>query len=450
MRHCTSIYFVLTFLMAAIGLQAMAEAPWANIGASSARTYMSSGPGPGAEITLLAKRATVHDLSSLPFATVSEQGTVVAKTTMLYCYDSAGAELFTFDLGPNAAGGTQCGVIANGRIYAGAINTLYAFDLSGNEVSEIPVGDPRTDYSLGPIGVGPSGEIIVPTTVVGWYVSNAPPLFLSISSQGELNWSLEGGYFRTPAVSPDGRILTVAMTDWVNKLVCVDHAGSTLWNSSYMPEGDFPAVDGSRSLVLMRNNSYPNDSITALHLDSGGLAWQFNVDESRYHSPWQGTGVPAPLALDTERGQYYAVWEGGPQSYPTFSYLLTALNDSGELLWSKEWQSDRSKRYDPFGVVTIDSAGLLYLFHSYTNFKQMAVQGCVCCVEVLSPEGDLLAYRKFESPDATAERLWTGGQAVIGTDRRVYMFAKDYDVPATCSLYIFGPAGTELPADDQR
>ena len=450
MRRCISICFVLTFLTAGIGLQAVAEAPWANIGANSARTYMSTSAGPGAGITLLTKQATDHDPSSLPFATVSGEGVVVAKTTMLYGYDSAGAELFTCDLGPSAAGGTQCGVIANGRIYAGAINTLYAFDLNGNEVSEISIGDPRIDYSLGRIAVSPSGDIVVPANAYDPYPGDGPSLLVSISPQGQPNWTLEGTYFGAPAVCPDGRILTVTQADYINELVCVDAAGGALWNSAYAPE-DIPGVDGNRSLVLMRNNSYPNNSITALHLDSGSLAWEFSVDESRYHSPWQAYNnwAPAPLAVDTERGQYYAVWEGGNVSHPT-SYLLTAVNDSGELLWSKEWQSDRSKRYDLLRGVTIDSTGLLYLFYSYTKFKQVAIQGCVCCVEVLSPEGDLLAYKEYESPDASAERLWTGGQAVIGTDQRIYMFASDFEDPTVCSLYIFGPAGSELPAEDDR
>jgi len=447
MRRCISICIVLTFLMAGLALEALAEAPWANIGANSARTYMSSWPGPGAEITLLAKRATGHDPStvlqpSLLEATVSEQGTVVVMTTMLFGYDSAGAEIFTCDLGPLGAEGTECGVMANDRIYAGAVNTLYAFDLNGNEAGEISIGDPRIDHYLRTIGVGPLGEIIVPAFTD---FASGQSLLFSISPQGELNWSLEGRYFGTPAVCPDGRILAFEY----HGLKCINPGGDMAWNSEYWPEGS-SAVDAKRSLVLMRLSVDANSSIMALHLDSGGVAWEFRFDTSRYHSPSQGHYyLPAPLALDTERGQYYAVWEGGDVSCPT-SYLLTALNDSGELLWSKEWLSDRSKRYDLLREVTIDSSGLLYLFYSYTTFKQTVAQGCVCCVEVLSPEGELLAYKEYESPDATAERLWTGGQAVIGTDRRIYMFATDFEDPTLCSLYIFGPAGTELPGEDDR
>ncbi|MBN2207793.1 MAG: hypothetical protein JW759_00630 [Candidatus Coatesbacteria bacterium] len=475
MKHCFLGCFVLAFLMAGIGLQAMAEAPWANIGGNSARTYMSTWPGPGAEITLLAKRATSHDPSSdgLPFATVSEQGTVVAKTTMLFGYDSAGAELFTCDLGPNAAGGTQCGVMANGRIYAGAINTLYAFDLNGNEICQHPIGDPRGNYYLDLLGAGPLGQLVVPAQIGSARPSSCSmSLLSSVDPQGGLAWTTELEQLLSGlAVSADGKTVLEAERDPNNTcdqdVLCIGPGGAVLWSYPGWSAYPFPAIDDSRRLVILNGgqNQWPYQTeILALELDSGGVAWEYAPGGywavPRYWADPQDNApqydkLPAPMALDTQRGQYYAFWYSAdmgpaPGVPGSSSYLLTALSADGELVWSKQWDSDRSKRYDRFREVTIDSKGLLYIFYSYTKFRQVAVQGCVCCVEVLSPEGELLAYKEYESPDASAERLWTGGQAVIGTDRRIYMFATDFEDPTVCSLYIFGPAGTELPADDQR
>ena len=377
---------------------------------------------------------------------MAEDGTVFALDQDLYAYDRDGRLSFRRDLGPAYFYGTKVGVIDGDVVYAGLLNTLHAFNVSGTKIGEYTIPDLFDDFYFMTPAIGPDREIILPMRK-GDESIGAPGAIASMWwVDGSLNWMFELGGLNLlypPAVNRDG-LIVVSVADLNDpfaaelqtSLLCFEPNGDLHWRNDNMALG-VPLVDDVNGRVLIRaslDNREP--SIVAFDLERGELAWEFAPGGDYSYDEDVNFGRGMPLALDTANGVCYAFWE----SYTwdsTESQLLTAIGPGGQLLWSSEWADNEERDYFLSRHPIIDADGFVYVFYSWGEYDEQGVeQRVVCCCEVFDPEGQMIAQNEY--PSDSGGFSWLGCEPAIGPDRRIYMFAQDFDYPVTCSLYAFG------------
>ncbi|HUT03663.1 MAG TPA: PQQ-binding-like beta-propeller repeat protein [bacterium] len=448
-RVCPSLSVVVVFSIVLLATVALAEAPWAMVGANSARTNQSSFQGPGAEISLLWRVPTEHE--GALYATVAEDGTVFALDHKLCAYDRDGRLSFQEDLGPAYCYGTEVGLICGDRVYAGLVNTLRTFNVSGAKIGEYTIPDLSDDYYFLTPAIGPAGEIILPMRK-GDDSIGAPGAIARISPEGTLCWMFELGGLNLlfpPAVSRDGGII-VCVADlndiWAaelpTSLLCFEANGTLRWRNDNMALG-FPVVDDGNGQVIVRPSlEHREPSIIAFDLQTGELVWERLQGDQYSYDEGINDGMGWPLALDSQRGICYAFWDN--TSAENRSQILSAVTTDGAFLWSNEWADSRDRSYDLPNHPIIDADELVYVFYSRTEYEQGVPQRVVCCSDVFDMRGALVSHKEYGAGPTNLS--WAGCEPAIGPDNRIYMFAQDFDNPVTCCLYAFGP-GSEPPPE---
>ena len=448
-RFCPSLSVVVVFSIVVFATVALAEAPWAMVGANSARTNQSSFQGPAAEISLLWKVPTEHEESL--YATVAEDGTIFALDQKLYAYDRDGRLSFQKDLGPAYCYGTEVGVIDGDIVYAGLVNTLYAFNVGGTKTGEYTIADLSYDFYFMTPAIGPDREIILPMRK-GDDSIGAPGAIARVSPEGTLCWMFELGGLNLlfpPAVSRDGGII-VCVADlndiWAaelpTSLLCFEANGTLRWRNDNIALG-VPLVDDGNGQVLVRASlEHREPSIVAFDLETGDLDWEFAPGGDYSYDEGIDFGRGMPLALDAANGVCYAFWSSYTWDYNE-SQLLTAIGPNGELLWSNEWADNGQRDYLLSRHPIVDADGFVYLFYSREEYEHDVQVRVVCCSEVFDSSGREVAHNEYLSQETTWD--WCCEPA-IGPDNRIYMFAQDFDHPVTSCLYAFGP-GSEPPPE---
>jgi hypothetical protein len=444
--NSSKLFVTVVVLTTLFACQALAEAPWAMFGANSARTNQSSWSGPGEEMRLLWRVPTEHRGGL--YATVAEDGTVFALDHNLYGYDRDGRLSFQEDIGPAYWYGTEVGLIGGDRVYAGLVNTLYTFGVSGGKIGEYTIPDLFDNFYFMTPAIGPAGEIILPMRK-GDSSIGAPGAIASISADGGLNWMFELGGLNLPfppSLTDDGRVMLCIgdLNDlWggPTSLVCLDPNGMLRWRQDNIAFG-FPLVDNADGRVLVRANVYfKSPSVLAFDLDTGDFDWEFVPGFSCDEPAYDGKGLP--LALDSSSGVCCAFWYSWSWEYDQ-SQVLTAIGPDGELAWSVAWQDNRERSYYLPSHPIVDADGLVYVFYSWQQHEQGVDTGGVGCSEVFDPQGLMIAHNEYPSTSL----FWTCCEPAIGPDNRIYMFAGDFDYPVTSCLYAFG-TGSE-PAPEYR
>ena len=423
---------------------ALADAPWAMVCANSARTNQSGWSGPGADIDIAWKVPTQHTPPHLR-ATVAENGTVFCQELGLFAYDNTGKLILERSLGQAFHNGTQVGLIDGDMVYAGLVNTLYGFDLQGREVGQYTVPDLSTDYYFVTPAMGASGEIILPMRrgSDGFWVDGAID---SIFLGGDPNWSLNlDSLTFPPAVSQGGEIVVCTEIERGFEihtlLACLESDGSVRWQRTDVADG-WPMIDNARNRILVRSLSdeYGGSAVMAFDMETGQDVWSFmpaSIDPDYFDAFASGEW---PLALDTNSGICYAFWQIYGENA---SWVLMAIGPDSEPVWSRKWQDDREKVFDLPDHAIIDVDGLIYIFYSFTRRELGIQQGVVCCVDVLDAAGALMQQKEYGGSETGFS--WMGCNPAIGPDKRVYMFAQDFDHPVTCSLFAFGTDSGPAP-----
>ena len=446
--NSSKLFVAVVVLFTLFACQALAEAPWAMVGASSARTNQSSWSGPGEEMRLVWKVPTEHRGGL--YATVAEDGTVFALDHNLYGYDKDGRLSFQEDIGPAYWYGTEVGLIDGNRVHAGLVNTLYTFGVGGGKISEYTIPDLSDDYYFMTPAIGIDGEIILPMRKSDSCIG-APGAIASISADGGLNWMFELGGLNMlfpPSLTEDGKVILCVgdLNDpWADRtatsLLCLEPNGMLRWRQDNNAFG-FPLVDNANGRVLVRANvEFKSWSVLAFDLETGDLDWE-SAPGYFYDEDVNG-GKGLPLALDSARGVCYAFWYSYTWDY---TQVLTAIGPGGEVLWSNEWADNRERTYDLPSHPMVDGDGFVYVFYSWEEYEQGVQVRAVGCSEVFDPEGQMIAHNEY--PSDSTWGFWSNCEPAIGPDSRIYMFAQDFDYPVTCSLYAFG-TGSE-PAPEYR
>jgi len=446
-RFCSSLLVVIVISITLFACQALAEAPWAMVGANSARTNQSAYQGPGEDMSLLWKVPTPHDTDALFYAgvhaTVAEDGTVFSLDNALFGYDADGTMLFELSLGPIFSYGARAGVIHNGVVHAGLVNSLYTFSLNGNVVGQYIVPDSSEDYYFLTPALAPSGDIILPMRRVDDSIG-ADGLVSCVSVDRSTEWTLElGPLLYPPAVAEDGSV--IICTGDVNSLAwgipttlySFGADGTLNWRNEDMALG-IPMVDDVNGRVLVRSDlDHRQPSILSFDLTTGALLWEFVPGGFYGYDEGINDGMGQPLALDGATGNCYAFFDSC-EDYR--SQVILAIDLDGHLAWFKEWADNEDVIFDLPRHPILDADGLVYVFYSRIEFDQGIERGAVCCLDVFDPAGDTIAHNEY--PAGLIDFFWAGVEPAIGPDNRIYMFAQDFDHPITCSLYAFGPSST--------
>ncbi len=458
MKHCFLGCFVLTFLMAGIGLQALPEAPWANFGANAARTLQSPYPGPAGEMELLVKVPALDRSCGYgppAAAAVAENGSVFTVWDKLYGYDSQGTAFLTANLGPD--NGFRSGpILGGGLVCAGLVNKLYTFSASGARVGTWTVPYPDVELYFRPGVLGPGGRLILPAAGDPFSSGPCEPSegkIFSILPDGETEWDLGvGTLLSPPAVSADGRVFFSAedpvLAPYGKALVCLAPDGSFVWRFNRLVRA-IPAVNDELGLVVVRAGSESRDdeSVVALNIDTGEPIWEFSAP-APYSYPFYGADEPfwhwvKALALDAPRGITYAFWDGHNGEWQ----LMTAIGPAGELLWSWERKNTYECTYHITSHPILDVDGFVYLVSGFTRYTVEKDWTTVNYVEVLDHQGQTVSLYEHECVGFGPG--WGASEPAIGPDQRLYLFAPDIEStsiyePPSC-LYIFGPSGAEQP-----
>ncbi len=447
---CSALAAVIALLAMGTISVALAEAPWAMVGANSARTNQSSFQGPGAEISLLWRVPTEHE--GALYATVAEDGTIFVLDHKLYAYDRDGRLSFQKDLVLDYYFGTEVGLIDGDRVYAGLVNTLYTFSMTGTTIGEYTIPDLSDNYYFLTPAIGPDREIILPMRK-GDASIGAPGAMASMWwVDGSLNWMFELGGLNLlypPAISQNGLIVVCVAdlndpfpTELPTSLLCFEPNGDLHWRNDNMALGT-PMVDDVNGQVLTRASlDHREPSVVAFDLATGDLLWEFAPgDEYSYDEGWND-GIGCPLALDARSGNCYAFFDSYEADHVQD---LIAIDRDGHLAWSKEWADSTEVRFDLPTHPVIDADGLVYVFYSRTEYDEQGVpQRVVCCSDVFDATGALVTHKEYGAGPTNLS--WAGCEPAIGPDNRIYMFDQDFDHPVTCCLYAFGP-GSEPPPE---
>ncbi|MBN1593509.1 MAG: PQQ-like beta-propeller repeat protein [Candidatus Coatesbacteria bacterium] len=451
--------FVLTLISVTIFFptyRAQAESPWAMVGANSARTFQSTRSGPGEDIALLWKSQTPPDAEQFHYgpvyATVSESGSVFALSHNLYAFGPGGQLLYQKDLGPAYNAGTEVGVISGDTLYAGLVNTLHAFDVSGNELDEYTIPGPLNDFYFKTPAIAPDGEIILPMRKDDDSIGSACALANMWWVDGSLTWMFELGNLNIlypPAVNQNSIILVstanlndVYASETPASLLCFLSSGELFWRQDNIVLG-MPLVDNANNLCLVRSSlDHREAGVIAMNMTTGAVEWEFTPSDL-YYDDGINSGRGFPLAMDSAHGIYYAFWQRGWDD-SSLAGVLTAINRDGALLWSNEWSNNRERRYSLMKHPIVDADGCVYIFYSYVQLEQGIEQSSVGCCDVFDSQGEEIAHEEF--PSSSTDLNWSNCEPAVGPDNRIYMFAQDFDFPVTCSLYAFGKSSESTEA----
>ena len=446
--NSSKLFVAVVVLIALYACQALAEAPWAMVGANSARTNQSSFPGPGEEMSLLWKAATPHDTDALfyagVFATIAEDGTVFSIDNALFGYDADGHLLFERNLGPMFSYGTRAGMIDNDVVHAGLVNSLYTFSLNGNVLDQYTVPDSSEDYYFLTPALAPSGNIILPMRRNEDSIGFDGALS-SVSADRGAEWTLDfGPLLYPPTVAEDGSV--IVCTGDVNSmawempttLYCLRADGTLKWRNDDIALG-LPMVDDVRGRVLVRSSlDHRQPSVLAFDLATGDFLWEYAPGGGYGYDEGINDGLGQPLALDATTGACYGFFDSCEDYH---SQVILAIDADGHLAWYKGWADTDDVAFGLPSHPILDADGLVYVFYSRTELDQGVERGSFCCAEVFDPVGALLSQSEY--PQAgSSDVSWALADPAIGPDNRIYMFAQDFDHPVTCSLYAFGPSET--------
>jgi hypothetical protein len=238
---------------------------------------------------------------------------------------------------------------------------LHAIDSQGNQIFDRPAGGTG-------VAVAPDGTIIVqgttdwlygltPRGVPRWKVQDGRgglPLtagdgaayvsvgenLVSISSQGQINWSVPSGAAIAAAIIPGGVVIASASGD----LAAYSTTGSELW--SFAPDGGFAgnlAVAGTTVYCAARKGT-----LYALDSDTGAQNWSVSGTAE--------TTVAGPV-VDALGQAYFGAG------------ALYAVDSSGTLRWT-------AKSYPPAaGSIAVDAEGNVYVAIADGTITKLGADG---------------------------------------------------------------------------
>lgn len=260
----------------------------------------------------------------------------------LYSLDPNGNFRWKYLLGSNVneSGMMNPAIAADNTVYAGGINSFYAF---------YPDGTVKWNYVYaqndGPVRtapcIDPSGNI---------YFSALGTAY-SLDANGNERWQLvvSTSSGSSPAFNTDYSSLILANHQTIYNISTIN--GAINWTYSIMPNADLrssPAVDENNVIYIgSHGDGNENDESTlfAIKADGSGLLWQKNIGSDLYSSP----------ALGSNHVLYIGS-EGNGFTDDRHNRLHAINMTSGDILWSAELDMDVT-----FSSPAISDGGVLYI-----------------------------------------------------------------------------------------
>jgi hypothetical protein len=292
-------------------------------------------------------------------------------------YDSDGKQLYNNAL-PNSNTWVRAATLDSaGNIYVTGTDSTksskiitFKYNSNGQQVWAKSYQYPGSKFNMpSAITLDKSGNLII-TGDFSSNVTESKLLILKYNSQGNLFWSThydQGGTFSQQVVDDNGNIyitvgsLKSGQFDYDYVTIKYDTNGKELWVARYdgpVNGYDFPhalKVDSKGNVFVTgeSDGSENNREYATIEYNSDGQ----ELWVARYGGLYRAEGIPAAMAIDSERNIYVTGWGANSKgdNYATIKY-----DSNGHQLWVAEYEGTGSGLNEA-SALFVDSKGNVYV-----------------------------------------------------------------------------------------